>query len=147
MSASRDMVNTACAKGAFAKAARRRVAVPDGLAERIDRLIVRRCVEAIGLARRAGQAVAGFEKARAELRAGKAGLVLLAADGADGGRDKILALSAGAPVSEILDSASLGEALARERTVYVVVAPGRFAERLQDDLARLARYRLARVDE
>ena len=55
LSAERDMVNTACAKGLFARAARRKVGLPENLADRLDSLMVRRCLDLIGLARRAGE--------------------------------------------------------------------------------------------
>ena len=67
--ASRDVVNTAVAKRLFAKAARRAAIVPADLADRLEVLLARRCLDALGLARRAGQAVCGFEKVRAELKA------------------------------------------------------------------------------
>ena len=52
LSAERDMVNTACAKGLFSKAARQGVKVPADLAGQMDRLMVRRCLDLVGLARR-----------------------------------------------------------------------------------------------
>ncbi len=61
LSAERDMVNTACAKGLFAKAARRVVKVPADLEEVLEGLLVRRCLVLIGLAQRAGDIVQGFE--------------------------------------------------------------------------------------
>ncbi len=63
LSAQRDMVNTACAKGLFSRAARHGVEVSADLAEQLEGLMVRRCLDLLGLARRAGEAVAGFEKA------------------------------------------------------------------------------------
>ncbi|MCR6629641.1 MAG: DUF448 domain-containing protein [Magnetospirillum sp.] len=66
LSARRDVVNTAVTKRLFAKAARRAVTVPGELADRLEGLLCRRCLDAISLARRAGQAVCGFEKVKAE---------------------------------------------------------------------------------
>ena len=81
----RDVLETARAKGglarAFARAARGPVTVPPDLPAMLEAALVRRIGELLGLARRAGQAVAGFEKAREWLRSGRAGLVVQAADG------------------------------------------------------------------
>jgi len=140
LSAERDMVNTACAKGLFAKAARRAVVVPPDLAERVAGLMTRRCLDLIGLACRAGQAVAGFEKAEAWLRRGIGGVVLAASDGAAGGRGKIQALAPGLPVIDGFDARQLGAALGRSSAVHVVLAKGRLAERLIDAAGRLAAY-------
>ena len=62
------MVNTACAKGLFRRAASREVKIPADFAGLVDGLMVRRCLDLIGLARRAGKVVAGFEKVQARLR-------------------------------------------------------------------------------
>ncbi|MBX9634346.1 MAG: DUF448 domain-containing protein, partial [Magnetospirillum sp.] len=61
LSARRDVVNTAVTKRLFAKAARRAVVVPQDLADRVEALLLRRCLDVLGLARRAGHAVCGFE--------------------------------------------------------------------------------------
>ena len=63
----RDMVKTAADGNLFAKASGRRATPAADLAERVEQRLTRRCLDLIGLARRAGQAAAGFEKARAWL--------------------------------------------------------------------------------
>ena len=55
LSADRDVVNKALAKNAFARAARRPVVAPGDLADRIESLLLRRCVELLGMARRAAR--------------------------------------------------------------------------------------------
>ncbi len=137
------MVNTACAKGLFSKAARQGVKVPADLAGQMDRLMVRRCLDLIGLARRAGEAVAGFEKARAWLRGGKGGVLLAASDGADGSRGKIKALAPDLPLLNLFTAQELGRAVGRERTVHVVLAEGRLADGVARGGARLAAFREA----
>ncbi len=141
LSARRDMVNTACAKNLFGRAARRNVTVSADLTDRLEGLLTRRCLDLLGLARRAGEATAGYEKARAWLRAGKAGLMLAAADGAPGGRTKVRALASGLPLLELFDGAELGAALGRARAVHVVVAPGTLADRLVRESSRLSGFR------
>ena len=141
LSAERDVVNTACAKGFFAKAARAKVTVPDDLADRVETLLVRRCLDAIGLARRAGQAVAGFEKARAWLQSGKAGLVVTASDAGADGLAKLAGAATDLPSVRALDGTELGHAFGRDRSVHVVLAPGRLADRLRRDAVRLEGFR------
>src|SRR5260370_15291879 len=58
----RDILESALAKRSVARAARRSVSMAPGLAARVEALLVRRCCDALGLARRSGLAVAGFEK-------------------------------------------------------------------------------------
>src|SRR5690242_15603225 len=68
LSASGDVIQTARAQGglgrAFARAVRGPVTVPQDLPVVLETALVRRIGESLGLARRARQAVAGFEKAR-----------------------------------------------------------------------------------
>jgi uncharacterized protein len=82
----REILESAIARRLFARSARRAVTTPAGFADRIEALLVQRCLDAIGLGRRAGLAVAGFEKAREAVRTGQATLLFLALDGAEGPR-------------------------------------------------------------
>jgi len=93
LSPGRDMVEMAASRRAFARAARRAVIVPADLADRVEALLVRRCLNILSLARRGGQVVTGFEKVRARLRDGTVGVVLSASDGAIDGRTKVVALA------------------------------------------------------
>jgi len=145
LSADRDVLEKACARNLFAKAARREVRIAADLAERVERLLVRRCLDLIGLARRAGQAVSGYEKAKEWLKSGRAGLVLAAADGSEGGRTKVRGLMPDIPLVDVLSADELGLAFGRERAVHVVVAPGELADRLRDDGARLSGLRRGAV--
>jgi hypothetical protein len=141
LSAARDMVNTAAAKNLFAKGFRRKVTVPGDLAERITSLLLRRCLDRIGLARRAGQAMTGYEKVRGELKAGRGAVLLAAADGAADGREKIRALAPALPLVAVLRSDELGAAFGRSHAVHAVLTAGRLANGLKIDAARLAGMR------
>jgi len=142
LSAGRDMVETAISKRLFARAARGTVVVSPDLADRIESLLIRRCVELLGLARRAGLVVAGFEKVRGALKAGEAMVYLVAArDGARDGRDKIAALAPRLPVVEALTAEELGGAMGRDTAVHLAVRPGKLATKVKAEMIRLARYR------
>ena len=136
--AERAVLASAVAKNLFAKAARQSVTVPADLVDRTVVLLSRRCLDLIGLARRAGQAVCGFEKVRDALRNGRVGLLLAAADGAADGRGKLEALAGELPILAQFTVAELSAALGRENVVHAALAPGRLAERLIVDSARLA---------
>jgi predicted RNA-binding protein YlxR (DUF448 family) len=143
LQATREIVDEACATRAFAKAARMSVVVGDGLADLVERLLARRCLDLLGLARRTGAAVAGYEKAREFLRRSRPALILVARDAADGGRDGVAGAAPGVPVVALFSSAELGAVFGRERTVHVVVAESGIAARLAAECARLAGFRPA----
>ena len=94
LSAAGDVIETARAQGglgrAFARAARGPVIVPPDLPAVLEAALVRRIGELLGLARRAGQAVAGFDKAREWLRSGRGRLILQASDGSAAERARFL---------------------------------------------------------
>jgi predicted RNA-binding protein YlxR (DUF448 family) len=138
----RDIVAAAARKNLFAKAARSPVRVPPDLPEQVERLLARRCLDLVGLSRRAGQAVAGFEKVRGWIGSGRAGILLAASDGAAEGSRKLRASAPDLPVIELFSSAELAAALGRgSTTVHAAVAPGGFADRLAAEAGRLAGMR------
>ncbi len=143
----RDIVERAVAKRLFARAARRPVTAPPGLADRVETLLAERCRDTIGLARRAGRAVGGFEKVREAVHGGKAGLVLFALDGAPDARRKLGALERGLPLVAVLTAAELGAAFGRERMVQASVGRGPLCARLLADAAKIAGFRTGAVIE
>jgi len=138
LSAKRDVVNTAVAKASFAKAARQKLDVPADLADRLETLLRRRCLDILGLARRAGQVVSGYDKVRTELKAGRGAVLLAASDGAEDGVSKIAALAPTLPVVRELSASELGAAFGRDHTVHGVLLRGRLADLLLTESARLA---------
>ena len=141
LSPRRDIVEQAVAKRVFARAAHRSVAVPVGLADHIEALLVRRCIDAVGLARRAGLAVAGFERVAGEIRSGKVAVLLAALDGAEGGRRKLVGLGRCLPLVCVLTAAEIGTAFGREHVVNASLGAGPLASRIVVDAMKLAGFR------
>jgi uncharacterized protein len=137
LSPRRDVLETARTRGAFAKAARGPVTVPPDISAILQAGLARRIVDLLGLARRAGQAVCGFQKAREWLLAGRAALVVQASDGSAEERARFLN---GREVRTVapLPAATLGAVFGRDHVVHVALAPGRLAEALTIETERLA---------
>ena len=111
--------------------------VPADLNAVLQTGLATRIAEHLGLARRAGQAVAGFTKAREWVQSGRAGLVLEASDGSEDERRRLLS-GADVAVAWPMDAAKLGAVFGRDQTVHVAVASGRLAEMLMNEIGRLA---------
>jgi predicted RNA-binding protein YlxR (DUF448 family) len=127
---------------AFARAARGPVTVPSDLPVLLEAALVRRIGDMLGLARRAGQAIAGFEKAREWVKTGRARLVLQASDGSRAERERFLSgADASIMVLDPLPGAMLGRLFGRDYAVHVAVAPGRLADSLLVEAGRLAGLR------
>lgn len=146
VSATRAAVEKAIDGKLFGRAARRGVDVDAGLADRVEAQLQRRCLDLIGIARKGGGAVAGFEKVKARLAGGGAGLLLEASDGADDGRRKLARLGDGVPVAAALTRRELGRAFGREQVVHAAVAPGKIADQLKDAAGRLSGFRQKSAD-
>jgi uncharacterized protein len=124
---------------AFARAARGPVSVPSDLSVLLQTALVRRIGECLGLARRAGQAVAGYEKAREALRTGRYRLVLQASDGSEAERLRFLSgFGSDLTIIDPLPGQALGRVFGRDYVVHVAVAPGKLAESLVVEAGRLA---------
>jgi predicted RNA-binding protein YlxR (DUF448 family) len=137
-----EALKRAIAKHLFARAARRAVLVDPGLAAIVEGLIERQCLDMIGLARRAGNVAAGFEKVEAMLRRGPVGALIAAREGAADGRDKLRRLAPDAPVVATLPAAGLAQALGREGIlIHAAMARGPLADRLVAASERLAGLR------
>lgn len=141
LNARADVVNKAAEKNLFAKAARAPVKVDPALATIVERLLVRRCLDLLGLAKRAGQAVFGFDRVRAELASGHGAVLLAASDGSADGRGKLAALGRRWPRIEAFDAAEIGAAAGRGATIHAIVLPGRLADRLLTEARRLEGFR------
>jgi len=146
VTASRDALAEASRKRAFSRAAKQKVTVRDDLVEAVEAMLVASIQSLIGLARRAGAAIAGHAKVEDALRHHKAALLLEAADGAADARDKMLRLGTGVPAATLLTRSELGAAFDREQTVHAaILAAGDHSKgltaRLTREFARLAGFR------
>jgi ribosomal protein L7Ae-like RNA K-turn-binding protein len=137
----REILERALAKRLFARAARRPLSVPEEFADRVEALLAQRCCDAIGLARRSGLAIAGYEKVCEAVRAGKAAMLLSALDGAEGGRGKVRALGRNLPLAAVLTAAELGGVFGRDHVVHVALGGSRLSARLISDAEKLAGFR------
>ena len=145
LSPRRDVMARACARNLFAKAAKTSLRVPDDLVDSVERMLTRRCLDLVGLAKRSGQAVSGYQRVAASLATGRAAVLLAAVDAAEEGRRKLRALARarglGAAVVELFTAEELGRAMGHDARVHVAVAPGGVAARLAKEIARLESLR------
>lgn len=137
VTADRDILRRAVEKGAFARAARRKVQAGPDLPGDVERLLARQVVDLVALARKAGQALAGREKVRDALVSGEAALLMQASDGS--AREMAALRPPGGPESRItcLSGHELGMAFGRDRVIHAAVLAGGLSERIKDETLRL----------
>jgi len=144
VSANRATLERAVRQGHFSRAAKAPVVVTNDIVDRVEKLLVERMAGDLGLARRAGQLVLGFDNvARALSGTSPPTLLVEASDGADDGRRKLLGMVKGARpiILDHLTRAELSLALGRENVVHAALKSGRLSERLAADAGRLSGFR------
>ena len=146
VSASRAAIDTARTKGGFARALKAPVKVNENLADLTEALLVRRCLDLLGLARRAGAVASGAFQVEATIRSKPLFVLIEANDGAQEGREKMMALHIGLwgrPPAAVacFDSADLGMALGRDRVIHACLLQERLALAWAAEIGRLAGFR------
>lgn len=137
VTADRKILAEAVKKNAFARAMHAPVKPDPDLVERVAGLIGRQVVDLLGLARRSGSLVTGFEKVDVALRTGKAVLLIEAKDAGADGRAKLARHTLpGVEIWAPLTAEELGRAIGRDHAVHVAVGPGGIATRLKAVLRR-----------
>lgn len=149
VSSDREAMNRAAERRLFSRAFRQPVSAPDDLADRVEALLARRALDRLGLAKRAAEAVHGFDRVTEEIRKSVPGVLIEASDGAEDGRSKVLGLLHGVHggsgslpiVAGCFSMDELGMALGRPRVVHACIKRGRIAEAWIEDVTRLAGFR------
>jgi uncharacterized protein len=132
--------------GQFARAAKAPVQVPEHLADEVERQLAHRVVDLVSLARKAGLAIAGFEKVKEALALAGDGLakgpwtrirvLLQATDGSERGKAKLWTPE-GARYFSCLTSEELGRAFGRQTVIHAALASGALADHVVEEAAKL----------
>ncbi|HEX2580383.1 MAG TPA: RNA-binding protein [Dongiaceae bacterium] len=139
VTAARPMLQQAIKRNLFARAFDHAVIVPPDLVQGVIAQLQLWIADLLGLAKKAGMAVAGFDKTQVALRQGKVGLLIEARDGAENGKEKLHKLTPpDTAMWDPLNSDALGRALGREQAVHVAIMRGRLAEKLSGACRKLA---------
>jgi predicted RNA-binding protein YlxR (DUF448 family) len=162
VSASRRMVAEAVRRHQFRKGFKRDVRVAPTLAADTENLLSQSAVEALAIAAKAGQVVAGFAKVEGALTAPRGGgkalrALIHAADGAGDGIRKLNALArqmvgngaetAEFPIITALTTAELDLALGRSNVVHAALLAGPASKTFLSRSQMLVRYRMADADK
>jgi uncharacterized protein len=144
--ADRASVQQAGRKGAFARAFKANAEAGEDLADRTEALLARRCLDQLGLMRRAGALALGASQVESAIRARPALLLLEASDGAGEGREKFMTLHIGVwgappPAVGCFGADEMGVALGRERVIHACLLQERMALAWAVDIGRLAGFR------
>ena len=144
VAADRASVAQAAKKGLFARSAKAQIKASGELPDQVERLLKSRLLAGLGLAKRGGDLISGFDKVSSAIASGKAAWLIEASDGAADGRRKLLSLARRQPrppgLVGVFDAAELGLALGLENVIHTAFLAGRASERWAEDVRRLAGF-------
>jgi uncharacterized protein len=139
--ADRETLRRATEKSAFARAFRQRADSPSELPDLVERLLARRLVDLLAMARKAGEALCGFQSVRDALKAGKAVLLVQASDGSAREMAELRPPSGSGSRISCLSGSELGMAFGRDRVIHGAVLAGGLSDRIRQDALRLSGFR------
>ena len=147
VSARRADIDHACDKNLFSRAAKASVKAPDGLSDMVAHLLRQNCLSLLGLSRKAGQLVNGFEKVKQCLAADEAAVLICASDASDDGRRKLQRLGREIPQIGEFTAKEMSAALGRENVVHAALKDGGLAHRLVKEAQRLSAYETSNASD
>lgn len=143
VTASRQAIDTAAKKGAFARSFKQRATAPDDLGDRVEAGLAKAALGALGLARKTGGVVLGFEKVRAALKAKDIAVLITASDAAEDGKRKLQRLADDAALIGVFDTDELSGALGGDGVVHAALKRGAAASRFLREARRVEGFRAA----
>ncbi|NRB00792.1 MAG: RNA-binding protein [Rhodobacteraceae bacterium] len=126
---------------AFSRAARQKVDVPTTLVEDVERQLLTGLTGRLSVARKAGMAVAGFEKVKDWLAKEDVEILFQATDGSERGKSKLRAPRGNGRFFEVLTASELGLSFGRENVIHAALAASGLVEGIRRDAVRLAGVR------
>lgn len=147
VSADRASVAAAVKRNVFRRALKREVTPAAGLPELVATLLRQAALGRLGLARKSGDAIAGFTKVEAAIGRERLAGLILAADAAEDGARKIRAAltrrfgeACAVPVIRAFDAEELGLALGRASVIHAAVLQSPSGRSFVEAAERLLRY-------
>lgn len=136
VAATRAAMEKAVAKNLFSRGLKQKVTLPPDLPEVVEQLLVRRVIDLISLARKSGDAVAGYEKVKTWLDKEEAEVLIQALDGSGRGKSKLSTPHRGRYIGW-LSADELGMAFGRETVIHAALSSGGLGKRVVEEAQRL----------
>ena len=145
VTANQTILNDGVESGVFSRAFKAQSQPIENLAQEIERQLLQRCNGLLGMAKKSGVAVLGFDQVRAYIRKQEPGWLLEASDGAEDGRNKVhflaKAIYEDVKVAGALSSAELGVAFGREHVIHALLEQGSLSDAFSIAYRRLIGFR------
>ncbi|MEO1562359.1 MAG: RNA-binding protein [Pseudomonadota bacterium] len=141
VTATEKVLSQAVKRNAFSSAAKKPAKIPEDLAEMTGALLAKRLIELISLSRKAGKAMAGFDKVKAALEYGEARILFQASDGSADQKRKLRPPKGQNVFYDQLTADELGLAFGREHVIHAALLAGGMTLPVQHAANRLVGFR------
>lgn len=121
ISNSKQLLEGLTVKNPLNKILHTKTVIGENLPQMVEQILHKKGLDAVNLARKAGDLVLGLEKVKETIAKGKVAFVIEACDAGDDGRQKIAAMTKDMEHYDLYDTETLSAALNRENTVYLAV--------------------------
>ena len=146
VAADRQALEKAVDKKLFARSLKQPIEIPDGLVDMVEKLVLRRVVDLISMARKSGVAIAGYEKVKDWLGKEEAQVLIQAIDGSGRGKSKLSTPHYGTYIG-CLTADELGMAFGRQTVIHAALASGGLSVRVVEEAQRLLGLRKTEGDK
>ena len=136
VAADRAALTKAVQKKLFSRGFKMQVTVQSDLVDEVERQLTRRVIDLLSLARKSGDAVAGYEKVKTWLDKEEARVLLQASDGSGRGKSKLSTPHRGKYIGW-LTADELGMAFGRQTVIHAALASGGLSKRVVEEAQRL----------
>lgn len=136
VAADRAALETTVKKGLFSRGFKQPAKAAPELIDQIDAMLIRRVTDLISLARKFGDAIAGYEKVKDWLMRETAHVLIQASDGSERGKSKLSTPYKGVFIG-FLTADELGMAFGRQTVIHAALASGGLTPRVVEEAQRL----------
>ncbi|MBR6412173.1 MAG: DUF448 domain-containing protein [Alphaproteobacteria bacterium] len=128
LKADKDILNQAITKRIFYKAAKGTVNIPDDLADQVLRTLKSRCINLLGLCRKAGLLVYGFEAVKKATTHQSPAAIFEAFDASRREENKLIKGDTSFPVWHVLSREELGQIAGESEIVHIALLDGTLSQ-------------------
>lgn len=137
---SKKTLQKAVDAGLFAKALKVKAKAGSELITQVEGLLHKQALDAVSLARKAGDLISGMDKVVEALKKGKAAFLLEASDAGEDGHHRIMAYAKDIEIFSLFKIEELDKELAKENTVHLAFVKGNMAKMVREAFVRLTSF-------
>ena len=140
LKADRDILEQAITKRLFYKAAKGTVQIPEDLRQQVETALKRRCLDLLGLCRKSGLLVFGYEAVKKNIAEQNLTVVFEADDASKREENKLIRENDNFPVMRMLSRTELGQITGTQEVVHLGLLKGKLSDQVMQIAHKISLY-------